>query len=107
MGAILGLIFVGIAILLILCFFAMNRWSSPEHDREGGAALRANRRCPDRSLELAGLVSTERNLTILKSKPGLAYSISAFRHSAADATSRPNGRYRQGSCSAASTRVPR
>ena len=43
MGAILGLIFVGIANLLILCFFAMNRWNSPEHDREGSAALRANR----------------------------------------------------------------
>jgi hypothetical protein len=46
MGAILGLIFVGIAILLILCFFAMNRWSSPEHDRERGATLRANRQMP-------------------------------------------------------------
>ena len=46
MGAILGLIFVGIAILLVLCFFAMNRWSSPEHDRQESAALRANRQVP-------------------------------------------------------------
>ncbi len=46
MGAILGLIFVGIAILLILCFFAMNGWSSPEHDREGGAVLRASQQMP-------------------------------------------------------------
>jgi hypothetical protein len=43
MGAILGLIFVGIAILLILGFFAVNRWSSRARDRENSSGLRSSR----------------------------------------------------------------
>jgi hypothetical protein len=43
MGAILGLIFVGIAILLILGFFAVNRWGSRARDREKSSGLRSNR----------------------------------------------------------------
>ena len=40
MGAILGLIFVGIAILLVLGFFAVNRWSSRARDREKSSGRR-------------------------------------------------------------------
>jgi hypothetical protein len=43
MGAILGLIFVGIAVVLILCFFATNRWSSRARDREKSKAMRDSR----------------------------------------------------------------
>jgi hypothetical protein len=43
MGAILGLTFLGIAILLILGFFAVNRWSSSNRDRDKSKALRENR----------------------------------------------------------------
>ena len=41
--SILILIAIGIALLLILAFFAMNGWSSFARDREKSAALRANR----------------------------------------------------------------
>ncbi len=35
---------IGIAILLVLGFFAINKWSSPSRDREKSGELRENRR---------------------------------------------------------------
>jgi hypothetical protein len=48
------LIAVGIALLLILGFFAVNRWSSPEQDRGASAALRAGRQMPGRNIGTRG-----------------------------------------------------
>ena len=40
----IGILFtLGIAILIILGFFAVNQWSSPARDREKSAELRRNR----------------------------------------------------------------
>jgi hypothetical protein len=36
------LIALGVALLLILLFFAVNRWSSPARDRKKSAGLRSN-----------------------------------------------------------------
>jgi hypothetical protein len=41
--AIVLLFILGITILVILGFFAVNKWSSPARDREKSADLRANR----------------------------------------------------------------
>lgn len=41
--AIVILIAIGIAILIVLGFFAVNSWSSPSRDREKSAELRTNR----------------------------------------------------------------
>jgi predicted transporter len=37
------LIAIGVAILIVLGFFAVNRWSSPARDRAKSEALRTNR----------------------------------------------------------------
>jgi hypothetical protein len=42
MGVVILLTVLGVAILLILCFFAANRWSSRSRDREKSKALREN-----------------------------------------------------------------
>jgi hypothetical protein len=43
MGAVILLPVLGVAVLLILCFFAVNRWSSRDRYREKSKALRENR----------------------------------------------------------------
>lgn len=48
------LIAIGIALLLVLAFFAVNRWSSSERDRTANAALRNNRQMPGESTESRG-----------------------------------------------------
>ena len=48
------LIAIGIALLLVLAFFAVNRWSSPEQDREASAALRAHRQMPGQNMGTRG-----------------------------------------------------
>jgi uncharacterized membrane protein YccC len=48
------LIAIGIALVLILAFFAVNRWSSPARDRQANAALRNNRQMPGQSTESRG-----------------------------------------------------
>jgi hypothetical protein len=48
------LIAIGIALLLILAFFAVNGWSSFARDREKSAALRNNRQMPGQSTESRG-----------------------------------------------------
>lgn len=48
------LIALGIALLLILCFFAVNRWSSRGRDREASKALRDNRQMAQPSSEERG-----------------------------------------------------
>ncbi|MGA9716892.1 MAG: hypothetical protein WBQ79_01315 [Acidobacteriaceae bacterium] len=45
---------IGIAILLILLFFAMNKWSSPARDREKSGELRRNRQMTPPSAEERG-----------------------------------------------------
>ena len=45
---------LGIALLLILCFFAVNRWSSRARDRDKSAALRANRQMTHPNTEERG-----------------------------------------------------
>jgi hypothetical protein len=42
MEVVILLTVLGVAILLILCFFAVNRWSSRGRDREKSKALREN-----------------------------------------------------------------
>jgi hypothetical protein len=54
MGAILGLIFVGVAIVLVLCFFATNRWSSRARDREKSKDLRSSRQMESANTEERG-----------------------------------------------------
>ena len=48
------LIAIGIALLLVLAFFAVNRWSSPEQDREASAALRAHLQMPGQNMGTRG-----------------------------------------------------
>jgi hypothetical protein len=43
MGAILLLIMLGVALVLVICFFAVNRWSSRSRDREKNSDLRNSR----------------------------------------------------------------
>jgi hypothetical protein len=45
---------IGIAILLVLTFFAVNRWSSPTRDRAKSASLRNNRQMPETPTETRG-----------------------------------------------------
>ena len=52
--SIIILIAIGIAILLILLFFAMNKWSSVARDREKSAELRRNRQVTPPSTEERG-----------------------------------------------------
>ncbi len=54
MGAIILLTLLGIGILLILGFFAVNRWSSRSRDREKSASLRDNRQMAEPSTESRG-----------------------------------------------------
>ena len=54
MGAILLLTLLGIGILMILGFFAVNRWSSRARDREKSAGLRNNRQMTDPHTESRG-----------------------------------------------------
>lgn len=48
---------LGVALLLILLFFAVNRWSSRARDREKSAGLRSNRQMtePDRESRGTGI----------------------------------------------------
>lgn len=48
------LIALGIALLLILLFFAVNRWSSRARDREKSAGLRSNRQMTEPEKESRG-----------------------------------------------------
>lgn len=48
------LIAIGIAILLVLGFFAVNRWSSDARDREKSADLRSNRQTSSPNTESRG-----------------------------------------------------
>jgi hypothetical protein len=43
MGAVILLTVLGVALLMIFCFFAVNRWNSHECEREKSKALRENR----------------------------------------------------------------
>jgi hypothetical protein len=52
--SIIIVIAIGIAILLILLFFAINKWSDPARDREKSAALRKNRQMTPPSTEDRG-----------------------------------------------------
>jgi hypothetical protein len=52
--SIIIVIAIGIAILLILLFFAMNKWSSFARDREKSATLRKNRQTTPPSTEERG-----------------------------------------------------
>jgi hypothetical protein len=52
--AIVILIAIGIAILLVLAFFAVNRWSSDGRDREKTAGLRRNRQMATPEKETRG-----------------------------------------------------
>jgi uncharacterized membrane protein YccC len=45
---------IGVAILLVLAFFAMNRWSSPSRDRQKSEALRTNRQMTEPERENRG-----------------------------------------------------
>jgi hypothetical protein len=45
---------LGIGILIILGFFAVNKWSSPSRDRAKSAELRKNREMPPPSAEDRG-----------------------------------------------------
>jgi hypothetical protein len=54
MGAIISLTLLGIGILMILGFFAVNRWSSRARDREKSAGLRNNRQMAERPTESRG-----------------------------------------------------
>ena len=45
---------LGIALLLILCFFAVNRWSSPARDRKKNTGLRAHRQMTHPNTEERG-----------------------------------------------------
>jgi len=46
---------LGVAILLILCFFAMNPWTSRDRDREESKALRGNRQMAQPGTEDRGI----------------------------------------------------
>jgi hypothetical protein len=48
------LIAIDVALLLVVAFFAVNRWSSPEQDREASAALRTHRQMPGQNMETRG-----------------------------------------------------
>ena len=52
--AIVLLFILGIAILVILGFFAVNKWSSPARDREKSAELRSNRQMAAHERESRG-----------------------------------------------------
>jgi hypothetical protein len=52
--SIILVIAIGIAILLILLFFAMNKWSSVDRDRKKSAELRTNRQTTTSSTERRG-----------------------------------------------------
>jgi hypothetical protein len=54
MGAILGLTFAGIGVLLILWFFVINRWSSSARDRDKDKALRDSRQMGPTNTEERG-----------------------------------------------------
>jgi hypothetical protein len=55
MGAVILLTVLGVAILLILCFFAVNRWSSRDRDREKSKALRESRQMTEPDTEDRGV----------------------------------------------------
>jgi hypothetical protein len=48
------LIAIGIAILIVLGFFAVNRWSSPARDRQKSEQLRRNRQMTGTERESRG-----------------------------------------------------
>lgn len=48
------LIAIGIAILIVLGFFAVNRWSSPARDRQKSEELRRNRQMTGTERESRG-----------------------------------------------------
>lgn len=48
------LIAIGIALLLVLGFFLMNRWTSSARDREKSAQLRTNRQMSSVNTETRG-----------------------------------------------------
>jgi len=48
------LVAIGIAILIVLGFFAVNRWSSPAHDRQKSEQLRRNRQMTGTERESRG-----------------------------------------------------
>jgi hypothetical protein len=52
--SILILIAIGVAILIVLGFFAVNRWSSPERDQVKSAELRRNRQMSGTQRESRG-----------------------------------------------------
>lgn len=52
--AIVLVFILGITILVILGFFAVNKWSSPGRDREKSASLRANRQTAGSARESRG-----------------------------------------------------
>ena len=52
--AIMLLIILGIAVLVILGFFAVNRWSSPERDQTKTAEMRRNRQMSGTQRESRG-----------------------------------------------------
>jgi hypothetical protein len=54
MGAVLLLTALGVAVLLVLCFFAVNRWSSSGRDREKSKALRDNQQMEQPGTENRG-----------------------------------------------------
>ncbi len=55
MGAVILLTVLGVAILLIFCFFAVNRWSGRDRDREKNKALRENRQMAQPGTEDRGI----------------------------------------------------
>ena len=52
--AIVLLIVLGVAVLVILAFFAVNRWSSGGRDREKNADLRTSRQMTEPNTESRG-----------------------------------------------------